>query len=150
MFKEITEIGKIDHIGIAVTDLATSINHYSNLLNFNLINEKSLIDHDIKIAFLKKFETSIELLQPITSQSFETGLLKEFMIHNFILKNKNNGIHHFCIQTNDLDKTTQNLSDMGIEKISDNENWQGSDGSPISFFNTLKIFGFLLEIKEKI
>ena len=35
MFKEITEIGKIDHIGIAVTDLATSINHYSNLLNFN-------------------------------------------------------------------------------------------------------------------
>ena len=104
-----------------------------------MINEKSLIDHDIKIAFLKKFETSIELLQPITPQSFETGLLKEFTIHNFILKkNKNNGIHHLCIQTNDLDKTTQNLSDMGIDKISDNKNWQGSDGSPISFFNTLK------------
>ena len=62
MFKEITEIGKIDHIGIAVTDLTKSINYYRNLLNFNLINEKSLIEHDIKVAFLKKFETSIELL----------------------------------------------------------------------------------------
>ncbi len=150
MFKEITEIGNIDHIGIAVTDLAASINHYSNLLNFNLVNEKSLIDHDIKIAFLKKFETSIELLQPISSQSFETGLLKEFTVHNFILKNKNNGIHHLCVQTQNLEKSTQNLSEMGIEKISNNENWKGSDGSPISFFNTLEIFGYLLEIKQKI
>ena len=86
MFKEITEIGKIDHIGIAVTDLTKSINYYRNLLNFNLINEKSLIEHDIKVAFLKKFETSIELLQPITFKSFNTKFLKSelfFVISSF-------------------------------------------------------------------
>ena len=150
MLKEITEIGKIDHIGIAVTDLTKSINYYKNLLNFNLINEKSLIEHDIKVAFLKKFETSIELLQPITFKSFETGLLKEFTVNNFILKNKNDGIHHFCIQTQDIEKTAQMLSEKGIEKISNDEDWKGSDGSPICFFNTQNIFGYLLEIKQLI
>ncbi|MBD0333660.1 MAG: VOC family protein, partial [Chitinophagaceae bacterium] len=66
---------KIEHIGIAVNSLTDSVPLYEKLLNSQCYKTETVDSEDVNIAFFKKKETKIELLESIS----DNGLIKKFI-----------------------------------------------------------------------
>ena len=77
---------KVEHIGIAVKDFATSIPLFESLLNTNCYKQEVVETEKVNTAFLKQGETKIELLESIDP----TGVIAKF------IEKKGEGIHHIA------------------------------------------------------
>src|SRR6478735_5024658 len=94
----------IDHIGIAVKDLAISIPLFESLLNTSCYKKETVTGENVITAFLKAGETKIELL--------EDGN-KDGVINKFIEK-KGEGIHHIAFEVEDIKKEIIRLKAAGF------------------------------------
>ena len=100
-----TKVGALNHIGIAVANLAESLKQYQEL--FDSPDPSHILeDHDrgIRGAFIEQGETHIELLEPLRADS---------VIGKFI-DNHGEGIHHMAFTVNDVDAKVEELKALGI------------------------------------
>ena len=103
---------KIDHIGIAVRDMESSIHFYKNVL------EANLIDHYIseakgvesEVAILEVNGDRIELLAPTNNT---TSPIARF------IKQKGKGVHHIAYRVENLDDALEELKEQGIRTLAD-------------------------------
>ena len=131
-------LGKLGHIGIAVTDLDEAKRLYSEVLGFTLTAEKEIPERGLKVAFLETGNTKIELLEGTTPES---------AITKFIDK-RGTGIHHISFEVTDIRRVMKELSDEGIRLI-DQEPRTGAEGHLTAFMHPKSTMGVLLEIEEK-
>ncbi|MBN2071964.1 MAG: methylmalonyl-CoA epimerase [Candidatus Krumholzibacteriota bacterium] len=129
---------KLDHIGIAVKDIDEAKRLYRDILGFELIEEKTLPDRGLKIAFLSTGNTKIELLEGITPES---------AITKFVDK-RGPGIHHLSFEVDDIRKILDELSSEGIELI-DRVPRDGAEGHPVAFLHPGSTMKVLIELEEK-
>ena len=128
---------KIDHVGIAVEDLDESIKIYSDLFGKSPDELCSLESEKVKIAFFDVGESSVELLEPTSSDS----LIAKF------LKKKGPGIHHICYRVNDLELAKNNLLAKGYRCI-DEVPRKGAHNTKVCFFHPKDFGGVLVELSE--
>ncbi len=83
---------KVEHIGIAVKDLAVSIPLFERLFGSSCYKTEAVESEKVNTAFFQKGETKIELLQ---------GLNADSVITRFIEK-KGEGIHHIAFEVADI------------------------------------------------
>ena len=87
------EISHIEHIGIAVPDLAEAIKYYENALGLKCYKQEVVEDQKVTTAFFKVGDTKIELLEPTCPES---------TIAKFIEKNGGRGgMHHLAFAIKD-------------------------------------------------
>ena len=99
----------IEHIGIAVEDLTSSITLYEKLLNTNCYKIEDVDSEAVKTAFLKTGDSKIELLEATSDDS---------AIAHFIAK-KGPGIHHMAFSVADIYKEMERLKQQGFRLIND-------------------------------
>ncbi len=126
---------ELDHIGIAVRDLAESIVLYKNNFGFDLELTERLDGLKIELAFLKLPNTSIELIAPMDANS---------PIAKFIAKN-GEGLHHVCYKVQDINEELENMKKLGHVLI-DEKPRDGARNTLIAFIHPKSLQGVLTEL----
>ncbi|MFB7142302.1 MULTISPECIES: methylmalonyl-CoA epimerase [unclassified Bacillus (in: firmicutes)] len=130
-----TKPKKINHIGIAVRDLETSIQLYTNILGLKLIGIETVESEKVRVAFIEIGEVKIELLEATSNES---------PIAKFIEK-KGEGIHHIALETEDCEKQLEIIKEQGIKLINEIPK-EGAHGSLVAFLHPNSTNKVLIEL----
>ena len=133
-------IKKIDHIGILVRDLESSLSRYTSHLGIEVkeIEEVEVENASNRLAFLPVGETNVELIQTTA----ESGLLGDF------LKERGEGIHHIAFEVEDIERSFQQLRSKGVEFVWDRI-ITGAHGSRVAFFKPHEFNGVYIELVQR-
>ncbi|HEY4205685.1 MAG TPA: methylmalonyl-CoA epimerase [Puia sp.] len=126
---------KVEHIGIAVKDLAVSIPIFEQLLDTSCYKTEEVDSEKVTTAFFRKGETKIELLQGIDHDS---------VISRFIEK-KGEGIHHIAFDVADIYAEMKRLVEAGFTLLN-SEPKQGADNKLICFLHPKGTNSVLIEL----
>jgi methylmalonyl-CoA epimerase len=135
--KEIGMIKKIDHIGVVVNDIEEALKVYQQALGLSLAEIKERPDQAVTIACLLTGESEIELVQPLTSDS---GVAK-------FLQKRGEGIHHICLEVDNIEKALADLQEKGLQLI-DEMPRTGPEGERFAFIHPKSTHGVLIELYE--
>ena len=130
-------IKKVDHIAIAVNSLEEGAKVYTPL-GLKVVHTETVADQGVKIAFIHVGDSEIELVEPIDPNG---GVAK-------FLKNKGEGIHHICLEVDNIDREVKDLMAKGVEMI-DKQPRKGAAGM-IAFVHPKSTKGVLIELCQKI
>jgi len=127
---------KIDHIGIVVQDIEAALQVYETALGLPLKAIAEVPDQKVKVAFLPLGESNVELVQP-TEEG--TGTAK-------FLAKRGEGVHHICIEVDDIRATLARLKAYGVQLI-DEKPRHGTHGE-VAFVHPRGAHGVLIELVE--
>ncbi|NWJ44723.1 MAG: methylmalonyl-CoA epimerase [Chloroflexi bacterium] len=128
-------INKIDHIGIAVKDLTSSLKFYEEALGLENIGFEVVEEQGVRVAFLTVGESKIELLEPLNEES---------PIAKFIAK-RGEGIHHICLDVEDVPEALGELKERNLQLI-DQQPRRGAHHKDIAFVHPKSSSGVLIEL----
>jgi methylmalonyl-CoA epimerase len=127
---------KIDHLGIAVPDLAEAVKAYQ-ALGFRVQATAEVPSEKVRVAFLPVGESRLELVEPTDAGSVIARFLE-----------KRSGLHHVCVLVEDIDAALADLKARGVALIDDKPR-PGAGGSRVAFVHPKAAGGVLLELKQK-
>ncbi len=128
----------IEHVGIAIESMEEDASIWNLLLNnCNTISEK-VNDQKVTTEIFDTGQGKIELLEATSQDS---------PITKFIEK-RGKGIHHICIQVDDIQQAINELIEAGVELI-DKTPRVGAEGYMIAFIHPKSTSGVLVELAEK-
>ena len=127
---------RIDHIGIVVRDIREARNVYEAALGLPLREVVDVPDDKVRVAFLPVGESNVELVQPVSD---DTGTAR-------FLEKHGEGVHHICIEVEDLDQTLSRLKESGVALI-DEVPRRGAHGR-VAFVHPRGAHGVLVELVE--
>jgi methylmalonyl-CoA/ethylmalonyl-CoA epimerase len=127
---------KVDHLGIAVKDLAEAVRAYA-ALGFAVESTHDVPTEKVRAAFLPVGESRLELLEPTDAGSTIAKFLQ-----------KRSGIHHVCVLVPDIEAALADLRARGVSLIDESPR-PGAGGSRVAFVHPRSAGGVLLELKEK-
>ena len=128
----------VDHIGIAVKDLALSVPLFEKLLNISCYKTESVASEQVDTAFFKTGETKIELVQSITNE----GVISKF------IEKKGEGLHHIAFEVADIRSEMKRLKDEGFVLLSE-EPKPGADNKLVCFLHPKNTNGVLIELCQE-
>lgn len=126
---------KVEHIGIAVKSLASSVPLFEKLLDSLCYKTESVESEKVNTAFFKKGETKIELLESMDSD----GVIARF------IEKKGEGLHHIAFEVADIDKEMERLKNEGIALLNERPK-EGADNKLICFLHPKYTNGVLVEL----
>lgn len=132
-------IGRVNHIAIAVPDLAAAAGKYRDLLGARVGQALPLPDHGVTVVFIDTGNTKVELLEPLGESS---------PIAAFLEKNPAGGMHHICFEVPDLQAAAATLTAGGARVLGDGEPRTGAHGLPVLFLHPKDFDGTLIELEE--
>jgi methylmalonyl-CoA epimerase len=130
-------IKKIDHIAIAVHNLEEAAKFYQQFLGLSLADVEEIEGMDTKVGFFAIGETKIELVQPTKE---ETGLAK-------FLAARGPGIHHICLEVDDIEAELMAYKEKGALLIDETPR-KGAHGMKVGFIHPKTSGGVLIELAE--
>lgn len=128
----------IEHIGIAVKNLAASITYYEEVLGLKCYAIEEVEDQKVKTAFFKVGQTKIELLEATSPDS---------PIARFIEK-RGEGIHHIAFAVENIRASLAEVESKGVTLI-DKQPRRGAEGLDIAFLHPKSTGGVLTEFCQK-
>ena len=129
---------KIEHIGIAVKDLAQANDIYRKLLNTAPYKEEIVESENVKTSFFKIGESKIELLEATSPTS---------AIGKFINK-RGEGLHHIAFEVKDIYAEMKRLQAEGFVLLN-TEPKQGADNKLVAFLHPKDANGVLIELCQE-
>ena len=129
---------RIDHIGIAVRSIAEAARLYAEGLGLPCTHVETVEAQGVKVGFIAVGDSQIELLEPLNSESPVARFLEK----------RGEGIHHICIQVEDISATMKQLTSQGARLLSDAPQ-PGAGGALVAFVHPASANGVLIEITEK-
>lgn len=132
-------IGRLNHIAIAVPDLAAASQTYSETLGAKVSQPIDEPDHGVTVVFVELPNTKIELLLPLGEDS---------PIANFLERNPGGGIHHVCYEVDDILAARDQLKAEGARVLGDGEPKIGAHGKPVLFLHPKDFLGTLVELEQ--
>lgn len=132
-----TSATRLNHLAIAVPDLDAALSFYRDALGLPLLRVEQVEREAVRVAFLPLQDGEIELLQPTRD---DTGVARWLARHG-------PGMHHLCIQVDDIDAVLSRLATRGVELINP-QPVQRDDGTRYAFIHPRSAFGVLVELYE--
>ncbi len=132
-------IGRLNHVAIAVPDLAAAAARYRDLLGARVSDPAPQPDHGVTVVFVELANTKIELLHPLGEDSPIAG---------FLARNPGGGVHHVCYEVDDIGAARDRLVDRGVRVLGDGEPRIGAHGRPVLFLHPKDFEGTLIELEE--
>jgi len=129
---------KVDHIGIAVSDLAESLKMYTDILGMTLHGTETVEEQKVKTAFLPLGETEIELLESTAPD----GPIGKF------IEARGQGIQHIAFRVDDIEAALAELKAKGVRLIDEKPRY-GAGGARIAFLHPKATGGVLIELCQK-
>ena len=129
--------GRIDHIGIAVSDLDAAIALYESSYAMALVHRETVTEQGVEAVLLDVGENHIELLAPLGDDT---------PVGKFLAK-KGPGLHHVAYQVTDIEATLSSLRDAGLRLIDESPR-TGIRNSRVAFLHPASTGGVLTEIVQ--
>jgi len=132
-------IGKLNHLAIAVPDLAEAAAIYQESLGGRVSPPEELPEHGVRVVIVELANTRIELLEPLGEDS---------PIANFLAKNPAGGLHHVCYEVDDIIAARDRLRSQQMRILGGGEPKTGAHGKPVVFLHPKDFSGTLIELEE--
>ncbi len=126
---------KIEHIGIAVKDLAISIPLFEKLLNSQCYKTELVESEKVNTAFFKTGESKIELVQSTTTD----GVIAKY------IDKKGEGMHHIAFAVTDIYAEMERLKGEGFILLNETPK-NGADNKLVCFLHPKNTNGVLIEL----
>ena len=133
-------IGRLNHVAIAVPDLAAASALYRNALGAEISVPQALPEHGVTVVFISLPNTKIELLEPLGDASPIAG---------FLAKYPAGGMHHICYEVDDIHAARDHLMASGARILGDGFAKIGAHGKPVLFLHPKDFNGVLVELEQK-
>jgi methylmalonyl-CoA/ethylmalonyl-CoA epimerase len=128
---------RIDHIAVVVENLDDALVTYRDALGMTAGRIETIPEQDVRIGFLPSGDSEIELLEPIHPDS---GIAR-------YLAKRGEGLHHICLEVDDIRQTLADLKARGIQLINDTPQ-RGAYGM-VAFIHPKGSNGVLIELLER-
>lgn len=132
-------LGRVNHVAIAVPDLAAASAVYRGTLGATVSAPQALPDHGVTVVFVSLPNTKIELLEPLGESS---------PIAAFLSKNASGGMHHICYEVDDILSSRDKLIASGARVLGDGDPKIGAHGKPVLFLHPKDFQGTLIELEQ--
>jgi methylmalonyl-CoA/ethylmalonyl-CoA epimerase len=132
-------LGRVNHIAIAVPDLAAAVASYRDTLGAAVSQPQALPAHGVTVVFVELPNTKVELLEPLGEAS---------PIAAFLEKNPVGGMHHICYEVDDILAARDQLVASGARVLGNGEPKIGAHGKPVLFLHPKDFFGTLIELEQ--
>lgn len=132
-------LGRLNHVAIAVPDLAAATATYRDTLGAHVTQPQALPEHGVTVVFIELPNTKIELLEALGDKS---------PIAAFLEKNPSGGMHHICYEVDDIIAARDRLKAGGARVLGDGEPKIGAHGKPVLFLHPKDFVGTLVELEQ--
>jgi methylmalonyl-CoA/ethylmalonyl-CoA epimerase len=132
-------LGRVNHVAIAVPDLAAATASYRDTLGAHVSQAQALPEHGVTVVFVELPNTKIELLEPLGDDS---------PIAAFLAKNPSGGMHHICYEVEDILSARDKLAATGARVLGGGEPKIGAHGKPVLFLHPKDFYGTLIELEQ--
>ncbi len=132
-------IGRLNHIAIAVKDLAGATATYRDVLGAKVSAPLPQPEHGVTVVFIELPNTKVELLEPLGANS---------PIAKFLEKNADGGMHHVCYEVDDIIAARDQLTANGARVLGDGQPKIGAHGKPVLFLHPKDFCGTLVELEQ--
>ncbi|NOZ32586.1 MAG: methylmalonyl-CoA epimerase [Alphaproteobacteria bacterium] len=132
-------IGRLNHVAIAVPDLASASAQYRQTLGATLSKPMNLPEHGVTVVFVELPGTKIELISPLGEGS---------PIARFLARNPAGGVHHICFEVPDIGAAAAVLAAKGARILGDGRPKIGAHGNPVLFLHPKDFSGTLIELEQ--
>ena len=132
-------IGRLNHVAIAVPDLAKGIATYAGARGATVSAPSPQPEHGVTVVFVELPNTKIELLEPLGEGS---------PIAKFLERSPEGGIHHVCYEVEDIFAARDRLKAEGARVLGDGNPRIGAHGKPVLFLHPKDFLGTLVELEQ--
>ena len=132
-------IGRLNHIAIAVPNLAAAAALYRDTLGAKVSEPSDLPQHGVTVVFVELDNAKIELLHPLGESS---------TIANYLERSPDGGMHHICFEVADIIAARDQLRSEGARVLGGGEPRTGAHGKPVLFLHPKDFCGTLIEIEQ--
>jgi methylmalonyl-CoA/ethylmalonyl-CoA epimerase len=132
------KVTKINHVAIAVPDIEEALTFWRDALGLELHHVEDVPSQKAIVAFLPVGDSEVELVKPTAD---DTGVAK-------FLAEKGAGMHHLCLEVDDIEGMLESLKKKGIRLI--NENPLILPGRKMAFIHPKSTNGVLVELYQLI
>ncbi|HVT86499.1 MAG TPA: methylmalonyl-CoA epimerase [Chitinophagaceae bacterium] len=129
---------KIEHIGIAVKSLSSSVPLFEKLLNSQSYKTELVESEKVNTAFFRAGDTKIELLESTDAE----GVITRF------IQKKGEGLHHIAFEVADIESEMKRLKKEGFELLNETPK-PGADNKIVCFLHPKTTNGVLIELCMK-
>ena len=132
-------IGRLNHVAIAVPDLAAATAIYRDTLGAKVTEPAQEPEHGVTVVFIELPNTKVELLEPLGENS---------PIQAFLDRAPAGGIHHVCYEVDDILAARDQLKAQGARVLGSGEPKIGAHGKPVLFLHPKDMLGTLVELEQ--
>ncbi len=132
-------LGRLNHVAIAVPDIAAATAVYRDTLGAEVSEAVPQPDHGVTTVVIILPNTKIELLEPMGDDS---------PIAKFLERNPQGGIHHICYEVEDVRAARDRLIGEGARVLGSGEPKIGAHGKPVLFLHPKDFCGTLVELDQ--
>ena len=130
---------KLNHVAVAVPDLAKAVALYRESLGARVSAPQSLPEHGVTVAFVDLPGSKVELLEPLGATS---------PIAAFLARHPDGGMHHLCYEVDDIGAARDRLERTGMRVLGSSEPRIGAHGRPVLFLHPKDGAGTLIELEQ--
>ena len=128
---------RLDHVGIAVANIADALAFYRDALGLDIEAPEDVASQRVRAHFIPAGESAIELLEATSDDS---------PIAKYVAK-RGPGLHHLTLRVDDIDAALAHLKARGVRLI-DEQPRTGAHGSRVAFIHPSSAHGVLIELKQ--
>jgi methylmalonyl-CoA/ethylmalonyl-CoA epimerase len=129
----------LSHVSIAVPSLEAAAKRLRDLYGLEVGAAKVNEQQGVRLAYVELPNARVELMEPLRPGS---------PISRFLERNPGGGIHHFCLNVDDVAATAAGLGKRGARVLGDGSPQKNVHGQPIAFVHPKDFLGALVELEE--
>lgn len=130
-------VKRIDHLGIAIADVAAAKRLYEDVLGLELTHEEVVTDQGVRTYFYPIAGVKLELLESVTPD----GPIARY------LEKRGAGIQHLAVEVDDIEAAIAEMKAKGLRMLDETPR-KGVESSRIAFVHPKDTHGVLLELVE--
>ena len=128
---------RLNHVAVATTDFDAALRFWRDVIGLSMIETEINMEEAVQVGFLDTGNSLIEILAPTNEES---GVAK-------FLESRGAGLHHLCLEVDDLDATLEHLAAHQVELINESPRTR-YDGVRYAFAHPKSTGGVLIEFYE--
>jgi len=130
----------LSHVSIVVPDLAAAAKQLKEIYGVEVGAPRVNEQQGVRLAYVELANARIELMEPARADS---------PIAKFLERNPGGGIHHFCLEVDNVDRAKADLASKGARVLGSGESQRNVDGARIAFVHPKSFLGALVELEER-
>jgi methylmalonyl-CoA epimerase len=127
----------LDHVGIAVSDLAASLKFFHEELGLHVEASEEIASQRVRATFINTGQSTFEMLEATAADSPIAKYLEK----------RGPGLHHVALRVDDIDAALAHLRGRGIRLIDETAR-PGAEGARVAFIHPSASHGVLVELKQ--